>query len=121
MTTMPHTDPDLRDDEPWLDALLSQDAAAQGYIDDAGFTAATMSALPPPAALPRWRKPALTGLWATAGLGLAFVLPGTALDVAREAFRLLAGRSFSLSELAVVLALLGVATWTGTAVALRRD
>ena len=122
---MPHTDPNLRPDsaDAWLDALLVEDGTQHrdAYVADDGFTARVMATLPANAALPRWRKPALTGLWATAGLGLAAALPGTLLDVAREAFRLLAARPFSLSELAVVMALLGAATWTGAAVALRRD
>ena len=122
---MPHTDRNLRSDpaDAWLDALLAQDAAQHrdAYLADEGFSARVMATLPSNAALPRWRKPALTALWATAGLALAAALPGAFLDVAREAFRLLAARPFSLSELAVVMALLGAATWTGAAVALRRD
>ena len=70
---------------------------------------------------PRWRKPVVVGLWAAAGLGTAYALPGAMLDVAREAFRLLAGQPFSLSGVATLLAVLGAATWTGTAYALRRD
>ena len=122
---MPHTDTTLRPepaDDAWLDALLAQDAARHrdDYLDDAGFTARVMADLPAQPALPRWRRFALTGLWATAGVGIAAALPGTVLDVSREAFRLLAARPFSLSEVAVVIALLGVATWTGAAVALRK-
>jgi len=121
---MPHTDPDLRNDpDAWLDHLLAQDAAVHDaeYLDDAGFTASVMSALPPAALVPRWRKPAVTALWATAGLGIAFALPGAALDVSREAFRLLAAQPFTLSGVAAALVALGVVTWTGTAWALRRD
>lgn len=122
---MPHTDPDLRHDpaDAWLDRLLADDAAAHrdAYLDDGGFTARVMDALPAAAALPRWRKPAVTALWATAGLALAFALPGAALDVSREAFRLFAAQPISLSGLAAALVALGVVTWTGTAWALRRD
>jgi hypothetical protein len=121
---MPHTDPDLRDDaDAWLDRLLADDSAQhhEGYVDDAGFTARVMDALPPQAALPRWRKPALTALWAGAGLGLAFALPGAALDVSREMFRLLAAQPISLSAVAAALVAFGVVTWTGAAWALRRD
>ena len=122
---MPHTHPDLRDDaaDAWLERLLAADAVAHrdAYFDDEGFTARVMSALPSPAVLPRWRKPAVTALWATAGLGLAFALPSAALDVSREAFRLLATQPLSLSGIAAALVAVGVATWTGTAWALRRD
>jgi hypothetical protein len=122
---MPHTDPDLRNDpaDAWLDRLLVEDAATHDadYLADAGFTASVMSALPAPALVPKWRKPAVTALWATAGLGIAFALPGAALDVSREAFRLLAAQPFTLSGLAAALFALGAVTWTGTAWALRRD
>ena len=122
---MPHTDPDLRSDptDAWLDRLLADDAAAHDadYLEDAGFTARVMSTLPAPVAVPRWRKPAVTALWAAAGLAGAWALPGAALDVSREAFRLLAAQPISLSGLAAALVAVGVATWTGTAWALRRD
>jgi len=124
---MPHTSPDLRDDDApddWMERTLVDDAREHrdAYVDDAGFTASVMAALPAPApvALPRWRKPVLTSLWASAGLGLALALPGTVLDVTRSALGLLAGRSVSLYEIASVVVVLGLATWTGTAVAIRR-
>jgi len=123
---MPHTTPDLRDDaaNDWMEQALVHDAREHrdAYVDDAGFTASVMAALPAPApvALPRWRKPVLTSLWASAGLGLAFALPGTVLDVTRGAFGLLAGRPVSLYEIASIVVVLGLATWTGTAVAIKR-
>ena len=47
--------------DDWLDGLLRADGGEHraGYLDDDGFTARVMSALPAPAALPAWRKPAL--------------------------------------------------------------
>lgn len=122
---MPHTAPDLRHaPDDGMEQLLADDARGHRdhYLDDAGFTARVMAELPAPApaAVPRWRKPALTSLWASAGLGLAFALPGTVLDVTRGTFALLAGRSFSLYEVASIVVVLGLATWTGTAVALKR-
>ena len=106
----------------WVDRLLADDAHdyAQSYIDDAGFAAKVMQQLPAPATLPAWRKPAATLLWAAVGLGLAFTLPGAALDVAREAFKLFAAKPFSLSEIAAVLAVLGMGTWTTVIVAWKR-
>jgi hypothetical protein len=104
----------------WLDRLLAEDAPAHDYIDDAGFTANVMAALPAPVALPAWRKPAATALWAAAGLGLAFTLPGAATDVAREAFTLFAAKPFSLSEVLALLALAGVGLWTTAIVAWKR-
>ena len=49
-------------DDDWLDAALRADGREHRaeYLDDAGFTARVMAALPAPTALPAWRKPALT-------------------------------------------------------------
>ncbi|HEY2816898.1 MAG TPA: hypothetical protein VGK44_07175 [Casimicrobiaceae bacterium] len=108
-----------RDTPPdWLDHLLADDA--REYIDDAGFTARVVAALPAPAVLPAWHKPAVTVLWAAAGLGLAFALPSAAVDVAREAFKLFAAKPFSLSEVLAVIALAGAGTWTTAIVAWKR-
>jgi hypothetical protein len=113
--------PDISAD--WLDQLLASDAADHGgdYIADNGFTARIMQALPSRDALPAWRKPAIAAIWLVAAALLATSLPGTAHEVARGAFRLFAAKPFSLSTLAFVLAALGIAAWTGAAVALRRD
>lgn len=107
----------------WLDPLLASDAADHGddYIHDDAFTARVIRMLPAPVALPTWRKPAVVALWLVAVALLGLALPGAAHDVAREAFRLVAAKPFSLSTLALVLAAIGIATWTGAAVALRSD
>jgi hypothetical protein len=122
---MPHTAPDLRPagDDAWLDRLLAEDAAAlrDSYIDDAGFTAGVLAALPAPVALPRWRKPAVTAMWTGAALAGALALPDAALNVVREAVRLVAAQPVSLSGMAALLTALAAATWAGTALALRRD
>jgi hypothetical protein len=111
---------DTRSD--WVDRLLADDAReyAESYIDDAGFAAKVMQQLPAPATLPAWRKPAATMLWAAVGLGLAFTLPGAALDVAREAFKLFAAKPFSLSEVLAVIAIAGAGMWTTAIIAWRR-
>jgi len=110
-------------DDDWLDAALRADAREHraAYLDDAGFTASVMAALPAPAALPAWRRPALTALWAAAGLGIALALPGTVVDVARDVLGLIVGQSVSLAGIAAALAALGVATWGAAAVVLRND
>lgn len=107
----------------WLDAILAHDADrhAGGYLSDAGFTTRVMQMLPRAGALPAWRRPALIALWAIAAIGLSLALPGTAVDVAREAFRLFAARPFSLSTIGLVVCAAGLATWTAAAIALRRD
>ena len=125
LAEMPHTAPDLRPpgDDAWLESLLDADATAarHDYIDDAGFTASVMNALPTPAALPRWRKPAVALMWATAGVAGAVALPGAVLDLTREAVRVVATQPVSLSGMAGALVVLAVATWAGTAFALQRD
>ena len=112
----------MADPADWLDRVLADDARdhAGGYIDDGGFVANVMQRLPAPIALPAWRKPAIAALWGVAGVGLAITLPGAVVDVAREAFKLFAAKPFSLSEMAVVLALLGMGTWTTAIVAWKR-
>ena len=76
--------------------------------------------MPAPALLPAWRKPAATLLWAAVGVGLAFTLPGAALDVAREAFKLFAAKPFALSEVLAVIAIAGAGMWTTAIVAWKR-
>ena len=124
MNDSPHTTPrPSGTSADWLDALLADDGAnhRSDYIGDAGFTASVMRRLPAADALPAWRKPFVAVLWLVAAALLATMLPGTAHEVAREVFTLFAARPFSLSTLAFALAAVGVATWTGAAVALRRD
>ena len=119
---MPGASPqDAADD--WLERLLAADAVEHtgAYHPDDGFTARVMSALPAVDALPAWRRPAVAALWVAAAALLAPALPATALDVARETFRLFAAQPFSLSTIALGIAAVGIATWTGAALALRRD
>jgi hypothetical protein len=110
-------------DDDWLDSALRAEGRDHraGYLDDAGFTSRVMAALPAPAALPAWRRQALTALWAAAGLGIALALPGTVFDVAHDIMRVIVGQRVSLAGIAAGLAALGVATWAATAVALRND
>lgn len=111
------------DGDDWVDALLARDAAehAADYVADGGFTARVMHMLPAPMSLPAWRKPFVTALWLVAAALVASMLPGTAHEIARAAFRLVVAQPFSLSTVALVLATIGVATWTGAALALRSD
>ncbi len=111
-------------DGDWLDAAIVASAADHraAHIDDDGFTLRVTNALPPPAAaLPPWRRRAVVALWAAAGIGVAFVLPGAFIDVAREAFRLLGGHVVSVSGLAGAIAAGTAMTWAATAYVLRSD
>ena len=101
-------------DADWLDRVLAGDARdlADDYIADDGFTARVMTSLPAPIVVPAWRKPTVAALWGAAAVGLAFALPGAAFDVAREAFKLFSAKPFALSEIAVLLAVAGLGTWS---------
>jgi hypothetical protein len=107
--------------DDWLDAALAAGAVEHraAHIDDDGFTQRVMAAMPPATRTPTWRRKAVVALWAAAGIGAAFVLPGAFVDVAREGFRLLGGHAVSLSGLAAAIAAGAAATWAATAYALR--
>lgn len=106
----------------WLDRVLIDDARdnASHYIADDGFTARVMRELPSANAVPAWRKPAAILLWGAVGIGVATTVPGAALEVAREAFRWIAGKPIALSEIVALLATAGAAMWTTALVAWRR-
>ena len=111
------------DGDDWLDDLLRTEAQEHrdGYLHDDGFTARVMSALPAPAALPAWRKPALAALWAGAGIGIALVLPVTVTDVAHEILRVILGQRVSLAGIGTGVLVLGASAWTAAALVLRRN
>lgn len=105
--------------DDWLERLLVADGAAQrdAYVPDDGFTAHVMAALPAPVAPPAWRRPAVVALWGVAAAGIAVAMPGVVVDVAREAYRLLAAHPVSLTGMigaaAAMFGLIAAATaWT---------
>jgi hypothetical protein len=119
-----NTNPDPRESDDWLDQALHAQSREHrdAYIDDAGFTARVMAALPAAIEiLPRWRRPAVMAIWAAAAAGMAVALPGVVVDVGREAFRLLATQPVSLPQVGVMLAALGLGTWAAAAWTLQRD
>jgi hypothetical protein len=109
--------------DDWLDAALKVDGEAHRaeYLDDAGFTAKVMAALPAPVALPAWRRPALTLLWALLGLSIAVALPGFVVDVVRDVLRVVLGQSVSLAGIGAGVVAMIVAAWAATAFVLRDD
>ena len=122
----PGTEPNASDSaaasgRDWLDDLLDSEARDQrsSYIADEGFTARVMHALPVPLSLPAWRKPAIVALWGVALAGISLALPGAALDVVRETYRLLGAQPVSLSGMVGALLLAGTLSWTAAAYALR--
>ena len=125
MNDRPRSATDAEDD--WLEAALRAEGAAHRaeYVDDAGFTAKVMAVLPAPVALPAWRRPALTLLWAFLGLGIAVALPGVVVDVLRDALRdvlrVLLGQSVSLTGIGAAVIAMIVAAWGAAAFVLRDD
>jgi len=113
--------PDASDD--WLDDVLRADGLEHraDYLDDDGFTARVMSALPAAAQLPAWRKPALAALWAGAGIGIALALPPTFVDVAHEIVRVILGQRMSLAGVGASLLVLGASAWAAAAMALKNN
>jgi hypothetical protein len=101
----------------WLDGLLDADAreARSAYISD---EARVMHALPA-GTLPAWRKPAVLALWGVALAGISLALPGAVVEVAREAYKLLAAHPVSLSGMAGALFCAGALSWSAAAYALR--
>jgi len=112
--------PDVGDD--WLDAVLRDDAREHRaeHIDDAGFTARVVAALPAPASLPAWRKPAVAALWTGAAIGIAVALPGTIEGMAWEALEFVGRHPVSMANILTGLVALGFSTWAAAAYALRR-
>jgi hypothetical protein len=110
-------------DDDWLDQALADVGREHraAYIDDDGFTARVAAALPAPATLPAWRKPAVALLWTAAAAGVALALPPALFDLGYDAVRLLANRPVSLSNILTAMVGLGLATWAAAAVALRRN
>jgi hypothetical protein len=89
--------------EARLEALLRADAARDAYIEDAGFSAGVLAALPPPRRRRsyRWLGPALGGL---AVAGLAGFSP-LAHDVLAPARSLAAGHALHLQSFLVFVPL----------------
>lgn len=121
--TVGNVEPDPAHGDDWLERALLEDAREHraSHVDEDGFTARVMAALPAPVAAPRWRKPVEWALWGVAGTAIAAALPGLATDVARELYRVLAGQPISLVHVAAALAAIGAATWGGAAFVLHRD
>ena len=115
--------PAATDEDDWLDAALRADGQAHRaeYLDDSGFTARVMAALPAPAVLPTWRRSALMVLWALLGLGIAFALPGVVVDVVRDVMRVVLGQSVSIAGIGTAVLAMAAAAWAAAAFVLRDD
>jgi hypothetical protein len=110
-------------EDDWLDAALRADGEAHRdeYLDDGGFTARIMAALPAPVALPAWRRPVLLVLWAARRVGIGVRAAGRRARRHLRRDRLVVGQSVSLSGMCAALVAIAVATWAAAAFVLRDD
>jgi hypothetical protein len=106
----------------WLDSALAGRSRehADAYIMDDGFAARVMRALPAPVRSLPWRRPVLAVLWTVAVAGFAVTLPGAAVDLTRETFRLLAVKPVTLPDLALLAGIVGAGMWATTWITWRR-
>jgi hypothetical protein len=109
--------------DDWLEQALRADGREQrdAYLADDGFTARVAAALPPPATLPAWRRPAVAALWTAAAAGVVLSLPVAATDVLGELVHAIGSQPIRLSGIATGVAILCAATWGAAALALRRS
>ena len=110
-------------EDDWLERALREDGGNHraGYLADDGFTARVVAALPAPAALPAWRKPAIALLWTAAAGGIALALPREVAGVMDEVVRFLSRQPVSLADIGIGAIALLLASWAGTIYALRID
>jgi hypothetical protein len=110
-------------DDDWLEQALRAQGAEHrsAYIDDDGFTRRVLAALPAPATLPAWRKPALIVLWLAAGIAVALMVPGWFESMFRGAVATFVGHRVSLAELGAGLLVMGALTWGALLYAARSD
>ncbi len=110
-------------DDAWLDHLLVTDGAAEraGYIDDVGFTARVIDALPPAVALPAWRGPFVAALWGGAAIALVLAMPTFFVELLGTADALFSLQPFSLASVGVALFGVLALTWGAAAYSLREN
>lgn len=112
---------DRRDE--WLERTLRAEAGDQRaqYLADDGFTARVLAHLPPPAALPAWRRPALILLWLVAAGAAVTALPNLAYDLFRSLVAAVVVVPLTLPRIVIALAVLAALAWSTIVLALRED
>jgi hypothetical protein len=98
--------------DDWLEQVLRTDARDQSadYLADDGFTARVLASLPQPALLPAWRRPVVALFWLAVAIAGAAALPTWFDETFRSLAALVAGHRFGLSDVAVIVTILGAAT-----------
>ena len=109
--------------DDWLEQALRADAHdhAAHYLADDGFTARVLAHLPQPALLPAWRRPVVALLWLVLAIAAALALPAWFDDAFRSFAALVVGHRFGFADVAVILTVLGVATWSALLYAARAE
>jgi hypothetical protein len=109
--------------DDWLEQALRADARehAAAYVADDGFTARVLDRLQSPALLPAWRRPVVALFWLVVAIAGAAALPAWFDTVFRSIAALVAGHRFGLTDVAVTLAVLGIATWSALVYAARAE
>ena len=110
-------------DDDWLELALRANAREHtaSYLPDDGFTARVLGQLPRPAALPAWRRPALWALWAIVAIAILAALPVWFEDVFSNIAALFLGQRLRLTDVAMLLTLLGGVTWSALFFAARTE
>ena len=121
--TMQNTQPERTDPDEWLEQVLRAEGAARrsDYIADDGFTASVVARLPVAATLPGWRRPAVALLWLGAGVAALMAVPGLFDDTFRGSVAMVVGHHFGVADIAVLLGVLGAATWGSLIYAVRAE
>ena len=114
----PGTDPN-----DWLDQALRAEGEAHrtDYVADGGFAASVMARLPAAVAAPAWRRPAVALLWLGAGMVALMAAPGLFDETFRGSVAMVVGHRFGVADLAALLGVLGVATWSTLIYAARAE
>jgi hypothetical protein len=109
--------------EDWLEQALRADARAHAadYLADDGFTARVLAGLPQPALLPAWRRPVVALFWLVVAIAGVAALPTWFDETFRSLAALIAGHRFELSDVAVILTVLGAATWSALVYAAKAE
>lgn len=112
---------DRRDE--WLERTLRAEDAdeAARYLADDGFTARILAQLPPPAALPVWRRPAVILLWLVAAGVAVAALPDLAYDLFRSLVATVVVVPLTLPRITIALAVLAALAWSTIVYAMRED
>lgn len=114
---------DAMDRHDWLERTLRTEGGDQGaqYVADAGFTARVLAQLPPPAALPAWRRPAVILLWLVAAGGAVMALPALAYGLFRSLVAAFVVVPLTLPRIMIVLAVLAALAWSTIVYAMREE